>query len=265
MSSKKRQAPHRALTLQQALGIYRDSLREALGRSGKTLAAMRRALDEYGAGVLDTPDEAVKVWSDLHLGHANIIRFHDRPYQNVHKMNAALWTSWQLGVKPAETLVCVGDFAMGHARTSETWDIVRTAPGRSKILVLGNHDIGHSGARQAHGFHRYKALLVSPGDPPLIWTHAPLPDVPAGHVNVHGHRHSLIGPRGSPHINVSVEQLDYRPVSLARVRSLARTILAGQGPEGATTLERIAAVEGGGDALSRQSHRASRRSRLARA
>ena len=32
------------------LNLYRDDLREALGRSGKTLAAMRRAVNEHGAG-----------------------------------------------------------------------------------------------------------------------------------------------------------------------------------------------------------------------
>ena len=48
------------------LNLYRDDLREALGRSGKTLAAMRRAVNEHGAGALDVPDGTVEVWSDLH-------------------------------------------------------------------------------------------------------------------------------------------------------------------------------------------------------
>ena len=38
------------------LTVYRDGLRGALGRGGKTLAAMRRALNT---------DERIKVWSDL--------------------------------------------------------------------------------------------------------------------------------------------------------------------------------------------------------
>ena len=225
------------------LDIYRNDLREALGRSGKTLAAMRRALDDYGAGVLDTPDEAVKVWSDLHLGHANIIAFQGRPFHGVHQMNGTLWANWQLGVDADETLVCVGDFALGEALSDETWERVRAAPGRSKMLVVGNHDLSGGGRLRVEGFHRVRAVLTSPGDPPLIWTHAPLPNVPDGHVNVHGHQHAKLKPADSPHINVSVEQLDYRPVSLARLRRLAKALIAGKRPAGATTLERIETIE----------------------
>ena len=93
---------------------------------------MRRAVDEHGAGVLDVDDAAVKVWSDLRLGHANIIAYQGRPFHDVHEMNGALWANWQLGVDPDDTLVCVGDFALGEALSEETWDRARVAPGRSK-------------------------------------------------------------------------------------------------------------------------------------
>ena len=72
---------------------------------------------------------------------------------------------------------------------------------------------------------------------------SPRPNVPAGHVNIHGHMHRSLKPEGSPHINVSVEQLAYRPVALTRIRSLARALVAGESPPGATTLERIEAIE----------------------
>ena len=227
----------------EPINLYRDDLRDALGRSGKTLASMRRALNEYGAGVLDAPDEAVKVWSDLHLGHANIIEYQDRPFFNVEEMDAALWANWQLGVDPEETLVCVGDVAMGRGLSDDTWEKARAAPGRTKVLVVGNHDVTGQGLLRVVGFHRVKAVLYSAGDPPLIWTHAPLPNVPAGHVNVHGHQHAALKPADSPHINVSVEQLEYRPVALTRIRRLAKALLAGEQPAGATTLERIEEIE----------------------
>ena len=67
-------------------------------------------------------------------------------------------------------------------------------------------------------------------------------DVPEGHVNIHGHAHGA-PPRRSAHINVAVEQLDYQPVGLDRLRRLARALAAGHYPPGATTLERIAHLE----------------------
>ena len=238
-----KRAPARQ-TAKSPLNLYRDDLREALGRSGKTLAAMRRAVNEHGAGVLDVDDDAVKVWSDLHLGHANIIKYQNRPFFNVDEMDAALLANWQFGVDREETLVCVGDVAMGRGISDDTWEKVRAAPGRTKVLVVGNHDVTGQGLLRVEGFHRVKAVLTLPGDPPLIWTHAPLPNVPAGHVNIHGHQHRALKPADSPHINVSVEQLDYRPVALTRIRRLAGALVARERPSGATTLERIEAVEG---------------------
>ena len=70
---------------------------------------------------------------------------------------------------------------MGPARAIDTWEQVAAAPGRSKLLVMGNHDLGRRSRRRvAHGFHRYKTLLTAPGDPPLFFTHLPMPNVPAG-------------------------------------------------------------------------------------
>ena len=66
-------------------------------------------------------------------------------------------------------------------------------------------------------------------------------EVPDGTINIHGHVHDD-PPRQTPHINVSVEQLDYRPVSLASLRALAGVLVKGEYPEGNTTLERLSAI-----------------------
>lgn len=73
-----------------------------------------------------------------------------------------------------------------------------------KILVVGKHDVTGGGKLRVEGFHRAKAVLVSPGDAPLIWTHAPLPNVLAGHINIRGHQHRALKSTDSPHINVSM-------------------------------------------------------------
>ena len=53
---------------------------------------------------------------------------------------------------------------------------------------------------------------------------------------------SVPAPARTPHINVSVEQLDYRPVLLSDLRALARVLVRGEYPEGTTTSERLQAV-----------------------
>ena len=245
MASKRRreqQLPGRRWQHQKApQQLYADQIREALGRGGKPLTAMRRAIEAHGAGVLGEPDERVWVWSDLHLGHANIIEYQHRPYPSVHAMDADLWWGWHEASARDRTVVCVGDIALSDAVCAATWERIGALPG-SQVLVVGNHDVGGSGRLRVEGFRRVKAVLTSLGDPPLIWTHAPLPDVPDGHVNIHGHQHATPPGKGR-HINVSVEQLDYRPIRLDRLRRLARALVDGGVPPGATTLERVRGLE----------------------
>ena len=42
----------------------------------------------------------VLVWSDLHLGHANIIEYTKRPFVHVDKMNDALWANLMRALSP---------------------------------------------------------------------------------------------------------------------------------------------------------------------
>ena len=141
----------------------------------------------------------------------------------------------------------VGDVAMGEALGEATWERIRRSPARRKHLVIGNHDLTGLGELRAEEFHDVWSVMVSAGAPPLVWTHYPLVDVPAGHVNIHGPAHGT-PPGRSAHINVAVEQLDYEPVGLDRLRRLARALAGGHYPSGTTTLERIAHLEQGGGA-----------------
>ena len=211
--------------------------------SGREFRAMLRACRELPAAALDEDRYAnVWVWSDLHLGHGNIIRYANRPFADVETMDATLYGNWEQTVGADDLLVFVGDMAMRKAVAETTWQRVRDSNGRAKHLVVGNHDLTGSGALRVDGFDLVCSALTAAGDPPLVFTHMPLAAVPEGCVNVHGHTHDE-APRRSRHINVSVEQLDYRPVALARIRALARELLADRYPDGDTTLARIQAVE----------------------
>ena len=186
--------------------------------------------------------ESTWVWSDLHLGHDNIIRYTNRPYTDAAAMDSALYENWATTVGSGDDLIFVGDVAMRQAVGPHTWQRIRDWRGARKHLVVGNHDLTGSGQLRVDGFDTVGAVMFVDGDPPLVFTHIPLTDVPAGCVNVHGHTHNET-PRDTPHINVSVEQLDYRPVALPRLRMLARQVVAGRYPEGPTTLARIKSIE----------------------
>lgn len=66
--------------------------------------------------------------------------------------------------------------------------------------------------------------------PPLVITHCPLRNVPAGAVNIHGHMHRRQDRRNNPRINVAVEQIDYRPVPTSTLVAEAARRLTGEAP-----------------------------------
>ena len=216
-----------------------DSAGRGSRQTRRMFRAMLKASSDLPARRLAAPADATWVWSDLHLGHENIIRYTNRPFEDAEEMNARLYANWDAVVGETDTLIFVGDVAMRTALCDATWQRIREGPGRAKILVVGNHDLTGSGELRVDGFDDIRSVLCIDGDVPLVFTHMPLATVPDGCANVHGHTHNA-APTRSPHINVSVEQLAYRPVPLGRIQALAKEVIAGRYPEGGTTMERIA-------------------------
>ncbi len=202
---------------------------------------MLRAARKYPASNFNEPDKNVLVISDLHLGHSNIIQYSNRPFEDIDEMDSVLWANLTALMSPDKVLVVLGDIAMGPALNKVTRHRIRSLTYRQRHLVMGNHDITESGFLRPEGFDDVWSLLVSAGEPPLIWTHYPLTRVPDGYVNIHGHEHNTL-PAHTPHINVSVEQLGYRPVLMEDLRILARALIVGMYPPGSTTLERLIAL-----------------------
>ncbi len=53
------------------------------------------------------------IWftSDTHFGHANIIRFCDRPFKDIQEMNERLIANWNAVVRPGDSVYHMGDFS----------------------------------------------------------------------------------------------------------------------------------------------------------
>ena len=186
---------------------------------------MRHLSRRMPAGELKEPNPSrVWIWSDLHLGHAESIMYFGRPFTSPEEMDDALFRSWQHTVAPGDTIICLGDVAIGGLSDNRLKRL-RSAPGR-KILVVGNHDINPAGLVDGDGFDEIRMTLYAAGEPTLLLTHMPLRNVPDGCVNVHGHLHDRQPPSRTQHINVSVEQLAYRPRPWVTICRLAQQIAA---------------------------------------
>lgn len=153
--------------------------------------------------------------ADQHYGHANIVLYCGRPFKDVLEMDEYMTTRWNETVKPTDTVFHLGDLCL-HYTKAEKEALWKRLNG-DKTLILGNHDHKTVGHHAKLGIRAIKGTLVHKG---MILSHRPepFPNIP----NVHGHTHGNIH-RGEIsehgiHVCVSVEAINYTPVSEEWVR-----------------------------------------------
>lgn len=83
----------------------------------------------------------MSIWftSDTHFGHANIIRYCNRPFSSVEQMDDELIRRWNTVVGPEDTVYHLGDFAFGRGAEGSARKAAAKLHGKIH-LVLGNHD-----------------------------------------------------------------------------------------------------------------------------
>lgn len=75
--------------------------------------------------------------SDTHFGHANIIKYAMRPYENVDQMNEDLIKRWNSVVGQDDIVFHLGDFMFGNI--NRFWEYRSRLNGKI-YLIHGNHD-----------------------------------------------------------------------------------------------------------------------------
>lgn len=167
------------------------------------------------------------VISDTHFGHANILTFQNedgspvRTFSSVEEMDEHMIERWNSVVRPQDHVYHLGDVAM----KKQFLDTLGWCSGH-KRLVRGNHDIFRTKDYLKY-FDEIYACRVLDG---MIFTHIPIHPESLGRftANVHGHVHGQPqGKYGPKYYNVSVEVMDYTPISLedlkVRIRKFQET------------------------------------------
>jgi calcineurin-like phosphoesterase family protein len=179
--------------------------------------------------------------SDTHFGHANIIRYSRRPYDDVDVMNDGLVDAWNDTVRPTDEVWHLGDVVMGNA--AQTLELVGHLHGR-KLLVPGNHDRCWSGHRKVGPWaQRYEAagfellpnqVALQLADRDVLACHFPYKGdshdddryvehrpTDDGRWLLHGHVHEKWRQCGRQ-VNVGTDVWGYRPVEVAVLEDLIR-------------------------------------------
>jgi hypothetical protein len=78
--------------------------------------------------------------ADFHLGHQNIIRYCDRPFQTLAEMDAAIVDRLNSSVKESDILYFLGDFCRGTGKIA--LDYRERIRCQNIFFIEGNHDDG---------------------------------------------------------------------------------------------------------------------------
>lgn len=129
--------------------------------------------------------------ADTHFGHANIIKFDNRPFFTVEEMDRALINNWNNVVSSEDTVVILGDFCWGN---EDEWIKVLNQLNGNKRLIRGNHDIKSMSKTLRSKFQSVKDYdEIKDNGKRVLLSHYPMPcyrgDYNSDIVHLYGHVH----------------------------------------------------------------------------
>lgn len=175
-------------------------------------------------------------YSDPHYGHANIIKYANRPFDSVAEMDEELERRYAWDIWSDSHVLWLGDCFWG--KDWAKWKaLLARLPGR-KSVVKGNHDPSPERLLEL-GFEAVydRVQFEVAGGVPVLACHYPpkasryagqkfdgrhdakRPEVPAGGIVMHGHTHEKLRVT-LDRVHAGVDAWDYRPASLQEIEQL---------------------------------------------
>ncbi|MDP2908032.1 MAG: 2'-5' RNA ligase family protein [Nanoarchaeota archaeon] len=150
--------------------------------------------------------------SDLHLDHANIIKYCKRPFTNVTQMNKVLVENWNNIISPKDTVYFLGDLAYGYGSKSTDYWLEKL--NGNIIFIKGNHDKSNKIKLYENKTFEYKGykffLTHSPDNVPKDWKEWAI----CGHHHNNKPQECPLINKQTKRINISVELTEYRPMEI---------------------------------------------------
>lgn len=160
--------------------------------------------------------------ADTHFFDNNIIKYENRPFSNPEEMLGVITDNWNRTVGQDDRVFVVGDFADVSKRSEILLnsDMLRSLKGR-KYLIRGNHDTESDEFYKECGFEKvYDFPIVLDGF--WILSHEPLyvnSNMPYANIYGHVHGNDMYRDYSGHSFCVSVERIEYTPVSFERIKN----------------------------------------------
>lgn len=150
--------------------------------------------------------------SDLHLGHKNICKYR-KQFKTVEEHDAIVFDNLASAVNKRDSVYFMGDIAF----TLDGLEKIKSLNVKSKVLLLGNHDI-ERGIKMAHIMDTYDKVFSLHSKRNVWFSHCPIHPSEMrdrkGNVHGHGHKSVIDDPR---YFSVCLEHTNYKPVLFSQV------------------------------------------------
>ena len=166
---------------------------------------------------------AIFFTSDPHYGHANVIKYCNRPFKSAQEMDEEMIARHNSKVQPTDTVYFIGDIAFHQP--DKTLAILNRLNGK-KFLVYGNHDKGikKTPALQAKFEKCVDYLELYVDDQFIVLSHYAMLVWNKSHHGswmLHGHSHgNLKYPYEGKILDVGVDAHSFYPLSYAEVKTI---------------------------------------------
>ena len=159
------------------------------------------------------------IWltSDLHLNHAKIIKYCDRPFKDVNIMNETIIENWNYLVKEDDLIYILGDFCFGDARP-----LLDKLNG-IKVLIEGSHDSSAMSCRNKFKFTT-PLLNIVIDKQPITLCHYAMRVWHRSHYNSYhsyGHSHGTLPSIGKS-MDVGVDTNNFKPYSWEDIKEIIK-------------------------------------------
>lgn len=175
----------------------------------------------------------MKIWftSDTHYGHANVIKYSNRPFSNAEEMDEYMIKEWNKRVQQGDVAYHLGDVAFSKGDRIKS--ILQRLNG-NKHLILGNHDktIRNNqpdflNDRLFRSIQDFKEISIDGTKVVLchygmrVWNKSHY-----GSIQLYGHSHGNLPPHGKS-VDVGVDapfvtgKPEYAPISWGQVKKWA--------------------------------------------
>jgi len=153
--------------------------------------------------------------ADQHFGHANVLRFSNRPFDDLHHMHKELTKRHNEVVSPQDITIHVGDFALVNNK-AKAYEYLSKLNGQH-ILLRGSHD-----KWMDKTYHEIWEKTIEGKH--IIACHYAMLTFPRSHYDswqVFGHSHGrLQHPLLGKQYDVGVDNNDYYPVSFEQLKEI---------------------------------------------